>query len=164
MTGVGSGAGSQLLGSTTSTELHHARSRLPKWGGEEEEAWAFPWGGQEGRTTSACVVLVSALGWSQPRARASPSAFPQRLFGLMNSSAIDVPPDIKTFYLTNVFPLYLHSIDTTPARGLQRGSCWETLPLHFFFLHPLLWAEQIHPHGWTAAIYCSPWYAAQSSV
>lgn len=50
-----SGAGYQLLGSTTDMELHHARSGFPTWGGEEEGAWVFPWGGQEGQRTSVCV-------------------------------------------------------------------------------------------------------------
>lgn len=54
-------------------------------------------------------VLASVLGWSQPQAHAS---FPQRLFEMMNNSAIDVPSHVKTFYLTNVFPLYCLSINT----------------------------------------------------
>ena len=107
-----SGAGSQLLGSTTEVELHHARGGLPTWGGEEEGAQAFPWGGQEGRRTSVCAGAGLCPGLEPASGSRSPSPFPQRLFGMMNNSAIDVPPDVKTFYLTNVFPLYLLPINT----------------------------------------------------
>lgn len=41
---------------------------------------------------------------------------------MMNNSAIDVLPDVKTFYLTNVFSLYLLSINTMQAKGSQRES------------------------------------------
>lgn len=59
-----------------------------------------------------CVGAGLCPGLESASGSCSSSPFSQRLFGMMNNSAIDVPPDVKTFYLTNVFPLYLLSINT----------------------------------------------------
>lgn len=52
---------------------------------------------------------------------------------MMNDLPIDVLPDAETFYLMDVFPLYLLSINTTRAKGWGRQSrclspTWEMLP------------------------------------
>lgn len=57
---------------------------------------------------------------------------------MMNDLPIDVLPDAETFYLTDVFPLYLLSINTMRAKGWGRQSrclspAWEMLPPCFFF-------------------------------
>lgn len=61
-----SGAGSQLHGSTADMEPHHAGTELLTRGGEDEGAWVFPWGGQEGWRTSVCWPLSWAGASRRP--------------------------------------------------------------------------------------------------
>lgn len=85
---------------------------------------------------------------------------------MMNDLPIDVLPDAETFYLTDVFPLYLLSINTMRVKGWGRQSCclspaWEMLPRAFFFAPSTV--GRAAPHGWMTAVYYSSWYAMWSS-
>lgn len=87
MTSIGSGAPlARAASSSRSSPTPGVHSRHRE--GRRRERRPFPGVARRDRGHRRTLVLVSALGWSQPWVH----ALPQRLFEMMNNSAIDVLP------------------------------------------------------------------------